>query len=106
MKYQLQMGRGGEDWRDVDDYPRDQTDLAAWIEIGNGSETHGGKYHYRIVDENGQTVWTAVPPYDSPHLNLAEPGRAWLDGIRQGYGLSADQFKTACRDWLEAHPDA
>lgn len=104
MKYQLEVGRHGDNWKEVgDEYPRDQTDLEAWKEIGENQETYEGKYHFRIVDENGKVVWTKTPPYEGIWVNLAEEPQIWLEEIREDYGINEELFRIACRAWLEHH---
>ena len=101
MKYRLQEGRYAENWQDVDDYPRDASNLEAWIDIGENQETHEGRYHFRIVDENDAVVWTKTPPYgEGVHINLADASHGWLEEIRRDYLIPVELFKAACEAWL------
>lgn len=101
--YQLQTGRYGENWMDEDSYPRDQSDLAAWIELGRDCDGLGGKYHYRIIDEDGNVMWTMTPPYEGVSINLAGDANLWLDSIRNDYGLDETTFYRACLRWIGEH---
>lgn len=102
LTYVLQEGRGGEDWQDVDDYPRDASDLEAWIKIAKSQDTHGGTYQYRIVDSNGVPVWHQLSPYEGIRVQIydPEPDR-WLERIREDYGIDKALFAKACQSWLD-----
>jgi hypothetical protein len=99
--YQLQEGRYGENWQNVDDFPRDPGNLDAWIAIGKNMDCHGGKYQYRIVDEQGNAVWQRQEPYEGVSINVfaANPAE-WLEDIRRDYGVASDVWRAACDRWL------
>lgn len=100
MNYRLQEGRYGDNWQDHPEYPRDASDLAAWIQIGNNQDDHDGRYHYRIVDEQGDIVWTKIPPYERLKINVVGDSANWMDSLRENYAISKEQFAAACRAWL------
>lgn len=103
VTYRLQEGRFGENWTDVDDYPRDASDLAAWVQIARNCETFDGKYELRIIDDASVEVWHLVEPYEGASINLFDPPAQWLEAIRQDYGIEADLFLRACRAWIGEH---
>ncbi len=107
ITYKLQSGRYGEDWEIVDDYPRDASDLQAWIVIAGRQETHGGKYEYRVVDSNDNPVWHQKSAYEGVRVNIYDPDPAnWLNDIRADYGIESALFANACREWLEKYGSA
>lgn len=104
MKYQLQSGKYGGDWQDEDDdYPRDQSDLRAWIEIAEDADSFDGKYQYRIVDQKGTVVWRQYTPREGVPINQSQPPSKWLRNIQRDYGIPDDLFAQACREWLKQH---
>ncbi len=101
--YQLQSSRRGDAFKNDDrwGYPKDQSNLEEWVEIGESCDSFEGKFSYRIVDQDGNFAWTAINAEYAPSINLLEPN--WLDDIRGVYGVDGETFAAACRAWLEQH---
>lgn len=103
MEYTLEEAIYGQDWYEYDHrYRFPSNDLEACIEYAKRIETHD-KYHFRLVDDEDNIVWTKTLPYEGIAINLADSPVNWLQAIRNDYGIDDDDFAAACRAWLEQY---
>lgn len=101
ITYQLQEGRYGEDWQDVRQFPRDQSDLAAWIALAENMDSFEGKYEHRIIDNQGVVVWQVKSPYEPIRINIYGNPYEWMERLRKTYGIDAELWAKACQAFLE-----
>lgn len=97
-KYILQSGRWGNNWENFDEEPDIPEEFLALVEYARGLDTYGS-YHYRIVGEDGNVMWTRTIPYEGVSINMADSPSRWLDTIREDYGIEPTVFMRAVLEW-------
>jgi hypothetical protein len=107
-RYRLETSRGGDPWEPERlhlDNPDDFYSVKAVKAFALDWGLVNAKRRARVIAEDGTVAALLVRPYSSPCLDLMEDGAAWLETIRDDYGIPDDLFHAALRRWLEVNPE-
>lgn len=103
--YIIQESRGGEHWKDMEEAGEYFTylTLEEAVQDVKDFDTYGGKYAFRVVDEQGVVYYHRVDPYEGVSIDLTSV--YWLENIRRDYSAPNDVWERACKYWLETYAE-